>query len=448
MKKIKIFFLLLFLLLVAVVFLNYEKLNIISGYASKNTASNTFLVNRDHESIIQEDLNFSPIDLADTKIDESSYSVEASVFGFMTREAVFRQGLGAVLVNDSYDASKPYLKPNRNFTKNENSYPYNASSVKDSLLTSVDFTALNEVVSSAFDVPGSDATPRQTRAVVVLYKNRLIAEQYAPGFDKNTLLLGWSMTKSIQSTMIGVLVDRMNFDIYAPAPIVEWEGDKRKNITTHNLLQMNSGLEWDEDYNTISDVTKMLFLDSDMTQTQIDKPLAYEPNTHWNYSSGTTNVLSRIIRNQFDSHQAYLDFPYESFIDRIGMNSMVLEADLDGNYVGSSYGWATARDWAKFGLLYLNRGNWNGEKIFDESWVDYVTQATPTSEGIYGGQFWLNAGGDYPDLPLNMFSCNGYQGQRISMFPDQDLVVVRLGLGDEDVFDFQEFHLGILDAIK
>ena len=124
MKKIKIFFLLLILFLVAVVFLNYEKLNIISGYASKNTASNTFLVKRDHKSIIQEDLNFSPIDLADTKIDASSYSVEASVFGFMTREAVFRQGLGAVLVNDSYDASEPYLKPNRNFTKNENSYPY------------------------------------------------------------------------------------------------------------------------------------------------------------------------------------------------------------------------------------------------------------------------------------------------------------------------------------
>jgi len=351
-------------------------------------------------------------------------------------------------VNDSYDPSKPYLQPNRNFTKNNNSFPYDSSKDKDSLLTSVDFNALNEVVGSAFDLPGSNAIPRQTRAVVVLYKNRLIAEQYAPGFDKTTLLLGWSMTKSIQSTMIGVMVDRMNFDIYAPAPIVEWEGDNRKNITTHNLLQMNSGLEWEEDYNTISDVTKMLFLDSDMTQAQIDKPLAYEPNTHWNYSSGTTNLLSRIIRNQFDSHQAYLDFPYESFIDRIGMNSMVLEADLDGNYVGSSYGWATARDWAKFGLLYLNRGNWNGEKIFDESWVDYVTQATPTSEGIYGGQFWLNAGGDYPDLPLNMFSCNGYQGQRISMFPDQDLVVVRLGLGDEEVFDFQEFHLGILDAIK
>jgi hypothetical protein len=127
---------------------------------------------------------------------------------------------------------------------------------------------------------------------------------------------------------------------------------------------------------------------------------------------------------------------------------MILEADLAGNYIGSSYGWATARDWAKFGLLYLNRGVWNGEIIFEESWVDYVTQATPTSDGIYGGQFWLNAGGDYPELPLNMFSCNGYQGQRISIFPDQDLVVVRLGLGDEEVFDFQEFHLGILDAIK
>ncbi len=447
MKKIKILFLLLLLILVAVITLNYEKLTIISGYAAKNLASNTFLVGRDFESISTEDLNFSPIDLADTKVNVNSKSAKASVFGLMTRQAVFRPGLGAVLVNESYDPSKSYRKPNRRFTSNANSYPYSISKDRDSLLKGVDFNVLNEVVSSAFDLPGNDVK-RQTRAVVVLYKNQLIAEQYAPGFDQNTLLLGWSMTKSIQSTMVGVLVDRINFDIYAPAPIPEWEKDERKNITTHNLLQMNSGLEWDEDYNTISDVTRMLFLDSDMTQTQIDKPLAFEPNTHWNYSSGTTNLLSRIIRNQFDSHQAYLDFPYESFIDRIGMNSMVLEADLTGNYVGSSYGWATARDWAKFGLLYLNRGNWNGEQIFDESWVDYVTQPTPTSNGIYGGQFWLNAGGDYPDLPLNMFSCNGYQGQRISIFPDQDLVVVRLGLGDEEVFDFQEFHLGILDAIR
>jgi CubicO group peptidase (beta-lactamase class C family) len=448
MKKIKLFSVLLFAILVGVVFVNYEKLNIISGYASKNMASNMFLVGRSQNSIIEEDLDFSPIDLAKTSVEEDPQSVQASVYGFMKRKAVFRSGLGAVLVNESYDASLPYLKPNRNFVKDANSYPYAISSDRDSLLTEVNFNALKKVVDAAFDISESEDAPRQTRAVIVLYKDQLIAEKYAPGFDKETRLLGWSMTKSIQATMLGILVDRNDFDIYASAPIKEWENDSRKTITTHNLLQMNSGLEWEEDYNTISDVTKMLFLDSDMTQAQSAKALAYEPNTHWNYSSGTTNLLSRIIRDQFDSHQAYLDFPYESFIDRIGMNSMILEADLAGNYIGSSYGWATARDWAKFGLLYLNRGVWNGEIIFEESWVDYVTQATPTSDGIYGGQFWLNAGGDYPELPLNMFSCNGYQGQRISIFPDQDLVVVRLGLGDEEVFDFQEFHLGILDAIK
>jgi CubicO group peptidase (beta-lactamase class C family) len=139
-------------------------------------------------------------------------------------------------------------------------------------------------------------------------------------------------------------------------------------------------------------------------------------------------LLSGILRQQFKTHQEYLDFWYADLIDKIGMNSMIVETDLAGNYVGSSYAWATARDWSKLGLLYLHNGIWNGEQLFSKEWVKYATTPTPTSNGLYGAQIWLNAGNEYPNTPQNMYSFNGYQGQNVYVLPDQDLVVVRMGL--------------------
>jgi CubicO group peptidase (beta-lactamase class C family) len=253
------------------------------------------------------------------------------------------------------------------------------------------------------------------------------------------------MTKSIMSTVFGVMQYQGKINVEEKAPIEAWQNDDRKEITIHNLLQMNSGLEWDENYDGISDVTKMLFLQADMTQMQIDKPFVGKPNETWNYSSGTTNLLSGILRQKLGSEQEYLDYWYREFIDKIGMNSMVVETDLAGNYVGSSYGWATPRDWGKFGLLYLHRGNWNGEQIFAPEWTDYVAEPTPDSNGTYGAQFWLNAEGQFKDLPKNMFYADGYQGQFVFVFPDQDLVVVRMGLNG---FNINDFLKDILASIK
>ncbi|MGB0836655.1 MAG: serine hydrolase domain-containing protein [Flavobacteriaceae bacterium] len=447
MKKVKYLVALILLGVLFIVFSNYSKLNIISGYASKSLASNYFVSGSNLNYIQANDLNFSPIDLASLAVDDVDQSASASVFGMMNRTSVYREGLGTVLVNDTYDPEAPYLIPVRNQPTLEASFPYGNGPDKDTVFANVDYKELEAIVADAFDGP-SDEVKRQTRSVLVVYKDHIIGERYQEPFNQSTKILGWSMNKSIQSTLMGILIDQQGFDIYAPAPIEEWKDDERFQITTHNLLQMNSGLSWEEDYNTISDVTRMLFLDSDMTQSQTLQKLAHTPNTHWNYSSGTTNVLSGITRKQFETHQEYLDFPYSQLIDKIGMYSMLLEADLDGNYVTSSYGWATTRDWAKFGLLYLHRGNWNGTRVFQETWVDYVTTPTPTSKGRYGGQFWLNAQGHYPRLPKNMYSANGYQGQRVAIFPDQDLVIVRTGLGDESVFDFESFCSDIINAIE
>jgi len=173
--------------------------------------------------------------------------------------------------------------------------------------------------------------------------------------------------------------------------------------------------------------------------------LVGKPNESFNYSSGTSNLLSGILRKQFDTHQEYLDFWYTNLIDRIGMNSMVIEADLTGNYVGSSYSWATARDWAKFGLLYLHNGNWNGDQLFTKDWVAYATTPTPTSNGTYGAQFWLNAEKQFKDVPASMYFADGYQGQRVYVLPDQELVIVRFGLS---WFEENVFLKGVIESIQ
>jgi CubicO group peptidase (beta-lactamase class C family) len=256
------------------------------------------------------------------------------------------------------------------------------------------------------------------------------------------------MTKSVTATYFGILQYQKKFDIFKPAPIAEWKRDQRAKITTSDLLHMNSGLEWDENYETISDATKMLFLSKDMTKIQLEKCCAYKPNENWNYSSGTTNLLSGILRKQFKTHQQYLDFWYSALIDKIGMRSMFVETDMSGNFVGSSYGWATTRDWAKFGLLYLHKGQWNGERLFDENWINYVTTPTRGSDGRYGAHFWLNKGGHYPDAPRDMYSCNGFQGQHIFIIPSMDLVIVRMGLKEDPGFDFNNFLKEVTRSFK
>jgi CubicO group peptidase (beta-lactamase class C family) len=438
MKIFKRILLLLTIIGIASVIYNYPKLNILAGYSAKNTASSVFLGKRTLKFTNQTDTNFSPVNLAKDKIDTTGKFATASVFGLLSRKAIYREGLGSVLMLDKGDATAAYLIPKRLKSDNTTPYPYGNAAQKDSVFGNIDYNTLNKTIETIFE-------KNKTRAVVVLYKDQIISEKYSDGFSKDSRILGWSMTKSIMSTVFGILQYQNKINVQDKAPIASWQKDARKNISIHNLLQMNSGLEWDENYDEISDATKMLFLERDMTIMQEEKPLKYKTNASWNYSSGTSNLLSGILRKQLKTQQEYLDFWYLDFIDKIGMNSMVLETDLAGNYVASSYAWATARDWAKFGLLYLNNGNWNGEELFTKKWVDYATTPTPTSNGAYGAQFWLNAEKQLKDVPKNMYFADGYQGQRVYILPDQELVVVRFGLSS---FDENVFLKGIIESIK
>ncbi|MHA7056864.1 serine hydrolase domain-containing protein [Aquimarina sp. M1] len=427
-------------------FWNYPKLTILSGYSAKNMASSVFIGKRSVEFTDRYDNNFAPVHLADDEVNMSEKSVVTSVFGLNERKAIYREGLGSVLINDEFDQEATYLKPNRKKIKSKLPFPYGDLPQKDTVFTTIDYDQINNTVTAVFDKEGENI--KKTRAVLVIHKDKIIAEKYSEGLDENSVLLGWSMTKSILATNYGVLQKQGKININDKAPIKEWQSDERKEITIHNLLQMNCGLAWDEDYGSISDATKMLYIDEDMTKPQIDKEAIHKPNEYWYYSSGVSNLLSGILRQQFESYQEYLDFPYREFIDKIGMHSMLIETDMAGNYVGSSYAWATTRDWAKFGLLYLHQGAWNGEQIFQEEWVDYVTTPSPTSEGDYGGHFWLNAGGFYPDAPRDMYSANGFQGQRVFIIPSKDLVIVRFGLIGDAGVDFNAFLRDITEAIE
>jgi len=435
------------LLLVALIYLRiviYPQLDLISGFASKSVASGHFIDNRSLETIQKGDNDIDKVDWATNEINDVNKFATSKVYGLKERKAIYREGLGATLINDDFDVSKPYKIPKRTKLNTNLPFPYGNKEPKDSVFSNVNYQKLNTAVTNAFDKKGIKS--KRTRAVIVIYKDKIIAENYDVGFTKNSKILGWSMTKSITGTYFGILQKQGKINIMKPAPIAAWKNDERRKITINDLLHMNSGLEWEEDYGKISDVTKMLFQDENMSRSQINKPLVGKPNSKWNYSSGTTNLLSGIVRQQFKTHQEYLDFWYSSLLDKIGMTSAIIETDMAGNFVGSSYGWATTRDWAKFGLLYLHKGNWNGEQLFDESWAKYVATPTNTSKGSYGAQFWLNAGGNFPDVPSDMFYCSGYQGQMVAIFPSHDLVIVRMGLSED--FDFNGFLRDVVGSLR
>lgn len=448
MKKIiKYVLIFLFLGVVYLVYSNYPRLNIVTGFASKSVASGVFLANRTQESVEKGDNDFLPISKAKNKVNLSERSITSNIFGLKKRKAIYVDGLGAILVNGDFDPKKKFDIPKRNKAPKNLPFPYGVLPQIDNKFVNIDYKVLNEAVNNAFDK--GDEKLKRTRSVLVVYKDQIIAEKYADGFDKNTLMLGWSMTKSITATMYGILQKKGLMDINSVTGIPEWQNDDRKNITYNDLLHMNSGLEWVEDYNDISDVTSMLFMEQDMGKVQMRKDLIGKTNATWNYSSGTTNLLSGyLLRKQFNTHQEYLDFWYAELLDKIGMHSAIIEPDLAGNYVGSSYGWATTRDWAKFGLLYLYKGNWNGDQIFDPEWAKYVSTPTNGSNGKYGAHFWLNAEGRYPDVPKDLYSCNGFQGQWVLIIPSKELVIVRTGLVEYPDFDLNGFIKGIIESIE
>jgi CubicO group peptidase (beta-lactamase class C family) len=264
-------------------------------------------------------------------------------------------------------------------------------------------------------------------AFMVLYKGIPVAEAYKPQFNQTTRFLSWSMAKSFINALVGILVKQGRLDINKPVGFDEWKADDRSKITLNNIMQMQSGLKWNEDYGNRSDVTLMLHCESDMGHFALERPEAFPAGTHWYYSSGSTNIVSYLIRKQLNNDSLYYAFANNQLFNKIGTPDAVLEVDASGTRVGSSYLYATARDYARFAMLYMNDGVFNGERILPEGWVNYSTTPAVDSKGAYGSFFWLNKGKQYPAAPDDMFMCVGHDGQLICMIPSKELVVVVLG---------------------
>jgi CubicO group peptidase (beta-lactamase class C family) len=290
-----------------------------------------------------------------------------------------------------------------------------------------------------------------------VHNGNIVAEQYAEGFSKNSKLIGWSMTKSITSALTGLLVKEGKLNVDDPAPVSEWKeaNDPRHTITIKNILQQTTGLDFLENYAKSSDATKMLFARADMGAYTASHQLKNKPGEVFYYTSGNTNILSRIIREKI-GEEDYHAFPYEKLLYKLGMYNTVIEPDASGTFVGSSYSYGTARDWARFGLFYLNDGVINGERLLPEGWVKQTTTPVGVARrGQYGYQFWLNAGAknnpanrNFPHCPTDMFCCDGYEGQYVFIIPSKNMVIVRLGLTQKNNFNADHFVSEVLASVK
>jgi CubicO group peptidase (beta-lactamase class C family) len=297
---------------------------------------------------------------------------------------------------------------------------------------------LEALLDHAFD----EASPLAvTHAVVVVHHGRIVVERYHGAlehFDRpptpvtdDTALLSWSMAKSVLHAVVGLLVGDGRLDLDAPAAVPEWAGpaDPRHAITLRQLLAMRDGLDFVEDYvdDRVSDTIQMLFGDrqSDMANFAADRPLAAPPGTRFNYSSGTSNIVSGVVARTVGPGEDYARFLHGRLFSPLDMRSADPEFDEAGTWVASSYLRATARDWARFGLFYLRDGVWDGVRLLPAGWVDYARTMVSTDEDgqPYGAHWWGLTG----DNPLGTFRASGYEGQSISICPALDLVVVRLG---------------------
>ncbi len=422
-------------------------LPIITGYAAKNLCSAVFVSERKQGDVEATDLNFSFIKYTKNSVNYDEESV-ISHFLWGKSKAIYRTGFGATLLKDIPEASIRRIKypagVNPEYSQDTIKWPF--GDVIPDINTGIDLIRLKDISKKLIT---DNAYNGDAFALMVLHKGVPVIEAYKPQFNKNSRFLSWSMAKSFTNALVGVLVRQGKLDINRPAGIENWKNDERSKITLNDLLQMQSGLKWNENYGNRSDVTVMLHCESDMGRYAFNQSLEHAPGSVWSYSSGTANIVSYLIRRQFSNDTLYYSFVNNQFFNKIGIPDAVFEVDPSGTRVGSSYLYATARDYARFGLLYQNDGFFNGERILPEGWVRYSTTAASGSNGEYGSFFWLNKSKTFPSAPEDMYMCQGHDGQEIFILPTQKIIVVVLGYSPQSKggMDFDRLLKDILSTL-
>lgn len=429
-----------------------------AAYKAKVVCSALFVSGRDLASVLAEDVSADEYRIMRpfrAVVDRERGSVTCSLFGLKPRTALFRPGSGATLL---LGPARPGHLPGPEIPASppvDQSLPWPQGEAP----APEPGPRLRAVLDRVFSEPDPGKL-RRTRAVVIVKDGRLIAERYAPGFAADMPLCGWSMTKSVLNALTGILVGQGRLSIEKNGLLPEWSGpgDPRADIRLEDLLRMRSGLEFAEVYtDPLRDVTQMLFARPSAWAFAADKPLAHPAGTFWSYSSGTTNLLWWVLRQALEEGgEDALSFPYKALFGPLGMRSAVLEPDAGGDYVFSSFLYASARDWARLGLLFAQDGVWEGRRILPEGWRDFSTSPTPQSpEGRYGAHWWLKIPKEFGGgseaagrAPKDAFYALGHEGQTLAVIPSRGLAAVRLGLSVRiDAWDLAAFLADLVEAL-
>ena len=405
-----------------------ELLRVGTGYAAKIVCSNVFLAGRDPKAVLALDVQAPGhplLRLVGVDVDPEKKVVTARMLGaFAVGTAVYREGLGCASVPDGdVEAALAVSVPAPGSPTVADAgapWPDGEGTI------SGDARIATLLSDPALVGPGM-------RAVVVVKDGRIVGEAYGPDFSATTPLLGWSMAKTVNAAIIGRLIEEGRLGLDDSRLLPEWSDNPHAAIRLRDLLAMESGLEFNEDYGDVADVTRMLYLEPDMAGFSLAKPVLAGTGERFGYASGTSVLLARIWMSRIADPSQALAYPRQALFDPLGMTSAVLEADAAGTFVGSSYLYATARDWARFGQFLVDDGVWNGKRLLPEGFVAAMQRPTAASGGRYTEiQAWQVGPGDEPDesfgLTPETFWLQGHDGQVVAVIPSKRLVVVRLGL--------------------
>jgi CubicO group peptidase (beta-lactamase class C family) len=411
-----------------------------TGFVANILCSETFMSGQPPEKIFTETMAAMPgVNLITWAmgyhVDRARRDVTVTLFGLGKSHAVYRDGLGCYL--DHGDAVADASAPAADIRPSQVLLPDIAGPAVVAPVTPQLAAALDRAFAEPEQPPR-----RHTRAVLVLKDGHVVAERYADGFGIETPILGFSSTKSVISALTGILVRKGVLTLDQPAPVAAWQspGDVRHAITVDHLLRHTAGLAIGSSLeaslgSAFEPVNRMKFMESDMAGYAESVELATSPGSVWNYNDGNFIVLSHLIRNAAGGHAAdVMRFARQELFAPLGMRNVTIEFDASGNPEGSSQMLASARDWARFGMLYLNDGVVGGKRILPEGWVKYSASPTPNAWVGYGAGFWTNLGDSFGasyrvehGWPRDAYFAKGTIGQYVIIIPSERLVIVRLG---------------------
>ena len=435
---------LLLLLLVVMALVYFGIPRNAAGMAAKGVCSAAFVAGRPTDYLMEQDVlpASGVLKAIGISIDTKAKTVTARFVGMVERTAALLPDRGCVLDHVADVAAAPYqpaldtsaLWPQGNATLPANSWP-----------KGVDAKRLHQVVDQAF-VGAGDPIAANARGVAVVHQGRLLVLNDAPGIQAGTALHGWSMAKTVSGMLTyklaqetGLSLEQPVVDSFlpgrSPAWTDDWRKDDRQRITVADLMYMRDGLASTEDYQPWGSVPQMLWGAPDVAAWAANHPVEVGAGTRWRYLSATSNLLSAVARGRMENDVAYWAYPRKALFEPIGARSAVMETDSKGNWVGSSYVWASVGDWARLGQLMLQDGQWNGKQVIPKGWLHLAT--TPSlfnGEGQgYGAQSWLignpQAGEckEYANIPSDTVAMQGHWGQIVAMAPSRNAVIVRLG---------------------